>query len=145
MGIITKAAVKIVPHPHFKTIVASGNVVVADSIACHLIGYKPLEIEHIRLAHEAGLGNAEFVPDLSQLAPHAKDGNWEKPSTNSTEFYNEVIKTMLQYPAMEPFFNVMADFFFYDAATLPLFENLTPELLSVLDDIGDALKRSGII
>ena len=129
----------------FKTIVASGNVVVADTIACHLIGYEPLKIKHIRLAHEAGLGNAEVIPDLAHLAPQDKDGSWEKPSTNSTEFYNEVLKTVLQLPAMEEFFNVMADFVFYDAATLPLLEDLTPELLSVADDIGDALKRSGRI
>lgn len=129
----------------FDTIIASGNVVVADSVACILMGYKPLGIEHIRLAYEAGLGNANVSYDLTQVEPHKKDGDWERPSLNATKFYNELIKTMLKYPTMDVFFNLVADFAFYDMATLPIFENLTPELLTVVNDIADDLVLSGRI
>ncbi|MCK5608144.1 DUF362 domain-containing protein [Candidatus Pacearchaeota archaeon] len=130
---------------NFNTLIASGNVVVADSIACRLMGFKPLDIKHIRLAHEAGLGNAEVKFDISSLPPHDKDRTWVRPSVDAARFYNEVMETILAYPAMDTFFNLLADFVLYDAATLPLFENLTPELLFILNDIFDSLKRSGRI
>lgn len=130
---------------NFKTIIASGNVVVADSIACLLMGYEPLGIEHIRFANEAGLGNAEVTPDLTQLEPHEKDGKWERPSLEAARLYNEIIETVLKYPTTDVFFNLLADFVFYDMATLPIFENLTPEMLTVINDIADDLKLSGRI
>lgn len=130
---------------NFNTLIASGNVVVADSLACGLMGIEPLDIKHIRLAHEAGVGNAEVKFDIESLPPHDKDKTWVRPSVDAARFYNEVMETILTYPTMETFFNLLADFVLYDAATLPLFENLTPELLSVLNDIFDALKRSGKI
>jgi len=128
---------------NFETLIASRNVVVADAIASKLIGYDPLEIEHIRLAHEAGLGNAKVEVDLDSLSPHKMDGIWEKPSIEVTQFYNDVIKTMLQYPSIDIFFNLLADFMFYDAATLPIFKDLTPTLLVTLNDVFDSLHRSG--
>ncbi len=129
---------------NFQTIVASGNVVVADAVACKLIGFNPLDIRHIKLAHTTGLGNAEVELDV-KIPPHEKDGCWVKPSVNAGKFYNEVLETMLKYPLAEPFFNLIADFVLYDAATLPIFEDLTPELLFILNDIFDAVKLSGRI
>lgn len=128
---------------NYQTLVASGNVVVADAVACKLIGFNPLDIEHIKLAHEAGLGDATVEPDIEDLPPHEKDKNWKKPSVKAGQFYSEVLETMLKYPGAETFFNLLTDFILYDAATLPLFENLTPELLFILNDIFDALGRSG--
>jgi len=129
----------------FQTLVASGNVVVADAVACKLMGFNPLDIVHIRKAHEAGLGDAEVDVDLKSLPPHEKDGCWVKPSVKAGQFYNEVMETLLKYPLTETFVNLLADFMLYDAATLPIFEDLTPELLFVLNDIFDALKLSGRI
>lgn len=128
---------------NFQTLIASGNVVVADSVACKLMGYDPLNIVHIKLAHEAGLGNAEVKLDLTKLKPHKKDGKWEKPSLEATQSYNKIIKAVLQVPTMDIFFNLLADFVFYDLATLPFLEDLTPEMLTILNDIIDSLKLSG--
>ena len=42
---------------------ASNDVVVADSVACTLMGYDLMEIIHIRRAHEEGLGRiVEYDP-----------------------------------------------------------------------------------
>ena len=125
---------------NFQTLIASGNVVVADSLACTLMGFNPLDIKNIRYAHEAGLGNADVKP--GPLPPHEKDGCWTKPSLNTGQFYNEVFETLLKYPGSEQFFDVLADFMLYDLATLPIFRDLTPEFLLVLNDIFDALTRS---
>lgn len=130
---------------NYQTLVASGNVVVADAVACTLMGFDPLDIGHIKRAHEAGLGNAEVEVDLKDLPPHEKDGCWVRPSVKAGQFYSEVIETLLKYPMTETFFNFLADFILYDAATLPIFKDLTPELLFILNDIFDALKRSGRI
>ena len=124
----------------FETIIASGNVVVADALACKLMGFNPLDIRHIRYAHEAGLGNANV--NVGPLPPHAKDGKWVKPSTDVAKFYNDIFETILKYPGTETFFNALADFMLYDTATLPIFRDVTPEFLLVLNDIFDALKRS---
>ena len=43
---------------NFQTIIASDDVVLADSIACKLMGYDPMEIVHIKMAQERGLGTA---------------------------------------------------------------------------------------
>lgn len=125
---------------NFETLIASGNVVVADALACKLMGFNPLDITHIKYAHEAGLGNAEV--ELCPLPPHAKDGKWVKPSIDVAQFYNDVFETLLKYPGAEPFFNALADFILYDMATLPIFRDVTPEFLLVLNDIFEALKRS---
>jgi uncharacterized protein (DUF362 family) len=129
---------------NFQTVVASGNVVVADAVACTLMGFNPLDIEHIQRAHQAGLGNADVRVDV-ELPPHEKDGCWVKPSVEAGRFYNKVIEATLTYPFAEDFFNVLADFVLYDAATLPIFEDLTPEFLFILNDIVDALTLSGRI
>lgn len=125
---------------NFETLIASGNVVVADALACKLMGFNPLDIKHIKYAHEAGLGNAEV--EVGPLPPHEKDGKWVKPSTDAAQFYNDVFETLLKYPGVEPFFNVLADFMLYDMATLPIFRDVTPEFLLILNDIFEALKRS---
>lgn len=130
---------------NFNTLVASGNVVVADSLGCKLMGFEPLDIKHIKLAHEAGLGNAKVEFDIGSLPHHEKDKQWVRPSVDAARFYNDIMETVLAYPTMETFFNLLADFVLYDAATLPIFENLTPELLTILNDIFDALKLSGRI
>ena len=130
---------------NFHTLVASGNVVVADSLACRLMGFNPLDIEHIRLAHEVDLGNALVEVDWKSLPPHEKDRCWVKPSVDVARFYNEVIETVLKYPKADVFFNLLSDFFLYDTATLPIFENLTPEMLFILNDIFHGLRKSGKI
>jgi uncharacterized protein (DUF362 family) len=124
---------------NFQTVVASGNVVVADAVACKLMGFNPLDIEHIKIAHNAGLGNAD-VELGGGFPPHEKDGCWVKPSLDAGKFYSEVIETVLQYPMAEAFFNVLADYMLYGTATLPIFKDLTPEFLFILNDIFDALK-----
>lgn len=127
---------------NFQTVVASGNVVVADAVACRLMGFDPLSIKHINLAH-GKFGNADVEVDLKSLPPHEKDGCWLKPDVEVGELYNELIKTSLKYPHVETFFNLIADFVFYDLAVLPIFENVTPEGLLVLNDIISVIQLSG--
>lgn len=64
---------------YYETIIASNDVVLADSIACQLMGYNPLDIEHIKMTWEKGLGNAKVLFMLNSLPYHPKDGNWERP------------------------------------------------------------------
>ena len=62
----------------YHTIIASNDVVTADSIAAQMMGFKdPIEdIKHIKLAHENGLGDASQKFDLKTLPyPHTSDGN----------------------------------------------------------------------
>lgn len=120
---------------NFQTVIASNDVVAADSVACRLMGYEPLEILHIRKAHERGLGNAaEF--DISSLPyAHPKDGNWSKPDVGVVRFYEEVLEALLELPGTEAFFNLAADFILYDTATLPIFKDITPEAGKVLHDV----------
>jgi uncharacterized protein (DUF362 family) len=41
-------------------IAASGDLVALDALAAKMIGYDPMSIGHIRMAHEQGLGNADL-------------------------------------------------------------------------------------
>lgn len=56
--------------PHVKNVIlASADQVAIDAVAAHLMGFDPLEIKFIRLAHERGLGcgdirDIELVGDL---------------------------------------------------------------------------------
>ncbi|MGD2250816.1 MAG: DUF362 domain-containing protein [Candidatus Methanofastidiosia archaeon] len=129
---------------NFQTVVAAGNVVAADAVACQLIGFNPMDIEHIKKAHTAGLGDATSVYE-GELPPHEKDGCWVKPSVKAGKFYSETLETVLKYPYAEEFFDILADYVLYGMATHPLFENVTPEILFVLNDIFAALQRSGRI
>lgn len=121
----------------FQTIVASNDVVTADSIASQLIGYDPMEITHIRIAHERGLGDASGKFDLASLPyPHTggKDGNWDRPKREIKDFYEWGIELLLNIPGWDTLFNIGADFFLYDLARLPVLKYLTPSLLQLLHD-----------
>lgn len=121
----------------FQTIVASNDVVTADSIASQLIGYDPMEITHISMAHERGLGDASQKFDFNSLPYlHAggKDGDWDRPKPQIKDFYEWGIELLLKLPGWETLFNIGADFFLYDLARLPVFRYLTPSLLQLLHD-----------
>ena len=129
---------------NFQTVVASNDVVAADAVACRLMGYDPSSILHIRKAHEEGLGDAEVSFDLRSLPyEHEKDGDWEKPEPSVTAFYEGLVEAFLLLPGMQNFFDPLADFVFYDLATLPILRDLTPELERVLNDVLGGLFRSG--
>lgn len=128
---------------NFNTIVASGNVVTADAVACTLMGVDPLTIEHIRLGHENNLGNADVDVDFERLPPHERDRHWLQADVGVGKFYSALIQASLKYPGIEQFFNLIADFVFYDLAVLPLFEHVTPEELTILEDIVRLLQLSG--
>lgn len=122
----------------FQTIVASNDVVCADSIASQLMGYDPSEVVHLKIAAERGLGDASQRYDLADLPySHAsgKDGDWDRPQAEVKDFYNAGIELLLKFPGWSTLFNVGADFFLYDMARLPVFRYLTPCLLKLLNDI----------
>lgn len=121
----------------FQTIVASNDVVCADSIASQIMGYDPSEVVHLSLAAERGLGDASRKFDFDSLPyKHAsgKDGNWDRPEAKVKDFYNAGIELLLRFPGWSTLFNVGADFFLYDMARLPVFKYLTPGLLKLLND-----------
>ncbi len=131
----------------FCTVIASNDVVAADSVACQLMGYDPLSIVHIKKAHEEGLGNARVKYDTASLEPHAKDGKWEKPDPLASTIYEGLVEAFLLLPGMQDFFDVAADFALYGLATHPPFRNITPEIERlfnvIITDVRDALSRSG--
>jgi uncharacterized protein (DUF362 family) len=121
----------------FETIVASNDVVTADSIACQLMGYDPMDIVHIKMAHEQSLGDASAKFDLEMLPykhPGGKDGNWNRPDPKVKDFYEWAIELLLKLPGWETLFNIGADFFLYDLARLPVLRYLTPAILQLLND-----------
>lgn len=123
----------------FHTIIASDNVVTADSIAAQLMGFSdPIqEIDHVRLGHERGLGNASLKFDLGSLPyAHSSDGNWKRPDPEVSRLYVWGTNTILKIPGWDTFFNIGSDFFLYDAARLPLLKYFTPSLLQIVNDIG---------
>ncbi len=121
---------------YYQTIIASDDVVQADSIASQMMGYQPMEIVHIRKAHEAGLGDASVQFDFNSLPyPHAKDGMWDRPKTEVKDFYEWAIEVVLMFPGWQTLFNVGADFLLYDLSRLPVFKYLMPAALRLLQDI----------
>lgn len=123
---------------YFETIIASNDVVMADSIACQMMGYNPMDIVHIKMAYVACLGDALARFDFSSLPYlHAggKDGNWERPDPLVKDFYEWGIELILMFPGWETLFNIGADFLLYDAARLPVFRYLVPAFLNLLHDL----------
>jgi uncharacterized protein (DUF362 family) len=123
---------------NFQTVVASGDIVAADSVACQLMGYDPLDITHILKASDHGLGNAGVKYDLDDLPYEhgaGKDGNWDRPDPRVKDFYEWGIEFLLKLPGWETLFNVGADFFLYDFARLPVLRYFTPALLQLLNDV----------
>lgn len=120
---------------HYETIIASNDVVLADSVACQMMGYNPLEIVHIKMASEKGLGDATAKFDMNSLPyPHPKDCNWERPDPHVKDFYEWGIELILRFPGWETFFNIGSDFLLYDTARLPVFRYLVPAFLQLLHD-----------
>jgi uncharacterized protein (DUF362 family) len=134
----------------FETIVASNDVVAADSIACQLMGYNPLDIKHLKYAHDSGLGDAKVAFDLASLPyPNPKDGNWEKPDPKVSAIYEELVETCLLVPGMQDLFDASADFVLFGLATLPVFKDVTPEVErafnNIIADVLRSLSENGYI
>ena len=132
----------------FETIIASNDVVAADSVACQLMGYNPLHIKHLKKAYEAGLGDASVTFDFSTLPyPNEKDKKWEKPDPAVSVLYEDLVEAFLIVPGMQAFFDASADFVLFGLATLPVFKDLTPEVErafnNILADIMRSLTQSG--
>ncbi|HUS77512.1 MAG TPA: DUF362 domain-containing protein [Patescibacteria group bacterium] len=127
----------------FETVVASNDVVAADSVACALMGYDPMEIVHVRRAHEKGLGRIVGY-DLGTLPySNEKDGEWMKPDPKVSTFYESLIEAALLMPGMQAFFDAAADHVLYGTATISLLKERTPEVERALNDVIAGLIRSG--
>jgi uncharacterized protein (DUF362 family) len=134
----------------FHTIIASNDVVAADSVACQLMGYDPLDIIHIKKAHEEDLGDAKVQFDFSQLPySHPKDGKWEKPDPSVSGLYEGLVEAFLLVPGMQSFFDAAADLFLFEMATQPILRELTPEVQrladSIISDVRSSIFRSGFV
>lgn len=129
---------------HSKTIIATNDVVAADAIACRIIGFDPLDVVHVKMGHEKGLGNAHVPFTLSDLSvSHPKDGKWMRPEPLVSLFYNTLCEVVLLVPSMQALFDLAADFVLYDLATLQIFRNTTPVMLNVLNGVLGTLFRAG--
>ncbi len=123
---------------NFQTIIASNDVVTADAVACQLMGYDPMDITHLRMAHERELGDASQKYDLRELPYRhvgGRDGNWNRPEPEVKDFYEWGLEFLLKFPGWGTLFNIGADFFLYDLARLPFFRYFTPAALQMLNDI----------
>jgi uncharacterized protein (DUF362 family) len=120
---------------YYQTIIASNDVVMGDSIAAQMMGYNPLDITHIKMAHERGLGNASAELDIDDLPGHVKDRNWIRPDPKVKDFYEWAIELILMLPGWQTLFNIGADFFLYDMARLPVFNYLSSAALKLLQDV----------
>ena len=128
----------------FQTVVASNDVVAADAIACRLMGYDPMDIVHIKIAHEEGLGDASVSFDPRDLPySHPKDGEWEKPDPRVSVFYEELVESLLLVPGMQTLFDAASDFVLYGAATHPLTKKITPTVEGFFNDFLSALLSMG--
>lgn len=122
----------------YHTIIASNDVVTADSIAAQMMGFpNPIDdIKHLKLASDGGLGDATQKPDFSALPyPHSSDGNWKRPDPDVAKFYVWGTHALLKFPGWDNLFSICSDFFLYDAARLPILKYFTPALLQIANDV----------
>jgi uncharacterized protein (DUF362 family) len=124
-----------------ETIIATNDVVMADSIACRLMGDDPMEIVHIKMAQEKGLGSASpehIAKSLSHIPPGEKDGKWDRPDSKIKDFYEWGVELILMFPGWATLFNLGADFLLYDTARLPVLRYMVPAFLKLLHDFFQA-------
>lgn len=121
----------------FHTIIASNDVVTADSIAVQLMGFDdPMEIKHIELAHRNGVGDASLEFDFNSLPyKHDKDGDWNLSAPEVGDFYTSLTHKLLKVPTWEIHFNMLSDFFLYDASRLPILKYINHAVLQCLNDL----------
>lgn len=70
--------------PHVKNIIAASTDPLAlDAVAAHLMGFDPLEIPYIRMAHEAGLGigDPQMIDIVGETVPGGSFGFSAKGSS----------------------------------------------------------------
>jgi uncharacterized protein (DUF362 family) len=63
-------------------ILASGDMVAIDAVAAHMMGFDPLSLDFIRLAHEKGLGCGDFR-DIEIVGEDISKENWRFKSTDN--------------------------------------------------------------
>jgi len=124
----------------YETIIVSNDVVAADALGAIMMGFDPMSIQHIKIAHELEIGRADVTFDWSSFSySHPRDGKWVRPDPKVCDFYNDAIEFIVKFPFMKKFMNGASDFLLYDSATLPIFENITPAVLGVVSDILSAV------
>ena len=63
--------------PHVKDyILASGDMVAIDAVSAHMMGFDPMQIKFIRMAHEKGLGTGAFE-EIEIVGEDVKDVNFK--------------------------------------------------------------------
>jgi|GEM_PF-362840 len=136
-------------HPvQFNTIIASNNVVLADSIAAKLMGYEhPFEdIKFLRFVKEH-IGDANSliaaIPkemnytavqliSMRDLPPNSRDGKWQLPIPEVAEETWCFMENLLGLPGMPILFSIGADFILLDAARLRYWRILQGAIMQIL-------------
>jgi len=97
-------------------IILSNDVVAADAIACKVMGINPLDVEHLRLAHQAGIGiidpqiEGEDVSDVMMSFKRANETrrqifkltNWRNPRACSMcgDCFSTAMKQIITTPRL---------------------------------------------
>ncbi|MEW6443465.1 MAG: DUF362 domain-containing protein [bacterium] len=63
-------------------ILASGDMVAIDAVAAHMMGFDPLSLKFIRLAHENGLGCGD-LREIDLVGEDVSEVNWHFRSTDN--------------------------------------------------------------
>ena len=66
-------------------IIASGDSVAMDAVAAKMMGFDPLKIKFIRIAHEAGLGVGD-VRNIQIVGDNIGGVNWKFSDSSNTLF-----------------------------------------------------------
>ena len=75
-----------------KVLLAGANSLAVDTVACHLMGFDPHEIEHLRHLHSAGYGPLDLA-DIELENPHLlaeRRREFRRPRTDFAAFTSDV-------------------------------------------------------
>jgi len=126
-----------------ETLIFSKDVVVADSVAAQIMGFKVHDVHHIREATINGLGTAtvvKFEKDIPYRLP--KDGIWMHPQKEESEFYFSLLQSLTKQ-SIQSFFDNVVDFLINDSITIPILNHMTPVTMVILaDTIGGMINYS---
>ena len=64
-------------HPHEKNVIlASGDSTAVDAVAAKMMGFDPMNLKYIRMAHEKGLGVGD-MSEIEVVGENIKTWNWK--------------------------------------------------------------------
>jgi uncharacterized protein (DUF362 family) len=107
------------PIDDYNTVIASNDVVCADSVASLMTGYKnPMKIRHLKIEHHMGVGDGKCTgrkkvkKEISSVfGTHSKDGNFTRPDPRAIESFTDATKVIARSAGGASAFSNMSDMF----------------------------------